>query len=30
MRMSDLQVQSTHGYKNDVVRVQYMCTILMT
>ncbi len=30
MRMCNLHVQSTRGYKNRVLRVQYMHTILMT
>ncbi len=30
MRMCDLHVQNTHGYKNLGVRVQYARTILMT
>ncbi len=30
MHMCNLHVQSTRGYKNRVLRVQYMHTILMT
>ncbi len=30
VRMCDLSVQSTHSYKNRVVRVQYARTVLMT
>ncbi len=30
MRMCDLRIQSTRGYKNLGVCVQYACTILLT
>ncbi len=30
MRICDLRLQNTHGYKNLGVRVQYARTILMT